>query len=87
MAVKQSCSLLKFCNWNLYEKIMNVQSCEINNFKQKNHFNAIFMVRSKIYHKEEGGGLLTNLGHVKIMSLRGVYDPKSIPFLLITSII
>ncbi len=51
---------------------MNLQSCETNNLGQKNHFNVIFMVRSKVYHKEEIGGLLPSLRHVKIMSSREV---------------
>jgi hypothetical protein len=79
--------MLQFCNWNLYENFMNLQSCETNNLGQKYHFNAIFMARSKVYHKEKGGGLLPSLGHVKRMSSREVYDPKLLPFLLITSII
>lgn len=66
---------------------MNLQSCETNNLGQKNHFNVIFMVRSKVYHKEEGGGLPPSLEHVKIMNSSEVDDPKLVPFLLITSII
>jgi hypothetical protein len=66
---------------------MNLQGCESNNLGQKNHFNVIFMVKSKVYHKEEGGGLLPNLGHLKIMSSREVYDSKLVPFLLIISIV
>jgi hypothetical protein len=45
------------------------------------------MVRSKVYHKEEGGGLPPSLEHVKIMNSSEVDDPKLVPFLLITSII
>ncbi len=38
------------------------------------------MMKFKIYYKEEGGGLLPNLGHVSVVNPKQVYDLKLIPF-------
>jgi len=50
--------------------------------RKNRHFNVVPTKKSKIYYKEEGGGLFTNPCHVNVMNPKQVHDPKLVPFAL-----
>jgi hypothetical protein len=42
--------------------------------KRKCHLDVTSMKKHKVYYREEGGGLLSNLGCVNVMSLEQICD-------------
>ncbi len=77
---------LKLFNHSSYEEIMNFQNhgshnlrilgLSVGSLRKFSHFDALFVINHKMYYKEEGGGLFPSLGHVNVISLRQVHDPK-----------
>jgi hypothetical protein len=52
--------------------------------RQKNHFHAVPIARSKVYYKDGNVGLFPSLNHVNVMSPSQVQDSKLTLFPLTT---
>jgi len=63
-------------------KIIKVPTleCPLGSLKRKCHLDVAPMKRHKVYYREEGGGLLSNLGCVNVVSPKQICDPKLILF-------
>jgi hypothetical protein len=66
---------------------LGISRLPFGSLEKKNHFNVVFIERSKIYYREEGGIFLSNVGHVNVVNPKEIYDLMLVSISLTTYIV